>query len=126
MVAHLTMRTYGVNQEFLFVERIWLHQKSRQIRFFFSRKIPFLHHACATCSEHPSNIKTMGFIYILYGPGLCSRTVTPASCQFVWRRADLSSTQTQSSIRYQCISIAGTFHVLESSTCWFILIYLGF
>ena len=34
MVAHFTMRTYGVNQAFQFVEGIWLHQKSRQIWFF--------------------------------------------------------------------------------------------
>ena len=32
------MRTYGVNQEFRFVEGIWLGRKSRQIQFFFSRK----------------------------------------------------------------------------------------
>ena len=32
MVAHFSMRTYGVNQEFLFVEGIWLHQKNRQNR----------------------------------------------------------------------------------------------
>ena len=35
MVAHFTLRTYGVNQEFRFVEGIWLHRKSSQIRFFF-------------------------------------------------------------------------------------------
>ena len=40
MVAHLPMRTYGVNQAFQFVEGIWLHRKSRQIRFFFSER-PF-------------------------------------------------------------------------------------
>ena len=38
MVAHLTMRTHGVNQAYRFVEGIWLHRKSRQIRFFFSGK----------------------------------------------------------------------------------------
>ena len=32
MVAHFTMRTYGVNQAFRFVEGIWLHRKCRQIR----------------------------------------------------------------------------------------------
>ena len=36
LVAHKTMRTYGVNQAFRF--GIWLHRKSRQIRFFPSRK----------------------------------------------------------------------------------------
>ena len=35
IVAHLTMRTYGVNQAFRFVEDIWFHRKSRQIHFFF-------------------------------------------------------------------------------------------
>ena len=29
MVAHFTMRTYGVNQAFRFDEDIWLHRKSR-------------------------------------------------------------------------------------------------
>ena len=38
MVAHLTMRTHGANQAFRFVEGIWLHRKSRQIRFFSSEK----------------------------------------------------------------------------------------
>ena len=38
MVAHFTMRTHGVNQAFRFIEGIWLHRKSHQIRFFFSEK----------------------------------------------------------------------------------------
>ena len=63
MVAHFTLRTYGVNQEFRFDEGIWLHQKSGQIRFFFEKYL-FLHHACATCSKQPSYIKTM--VYIVY------------------------------------------------------------
>ena len=29
-VAHFTMRTYGENQTFRFVEGIWLHRKIRQ------------------------------------------------------------------------------------------------
>ena len=33
MVAQNTMRTYGVNHLYL-LEGIWLHRKSRQIRFF--------------------------------------------------------------------------------------------
>ena len=33
MVAHFTMRTHGVNQAFRFVEGIWLHRESHQIRF---------------------------------------------------------------------------------------------
>ena len=41
MVADLTMRTYGENQAFRFVEGIWLHRKSRQIRFFFSEQTYF-------------------------------------------------------------------------------------
>ena len=32
MVAHITMRTYGLNEAFRFVESSWLHRKSRQIR----------------------------------------------------------------------------------------------
>ena len=46
MVAHFTMRTYGVKQGFRFVEGIWLHRKSSRIRFLF-RKRPMLHHTCA-------------------------------------------------------------------------------
>ena len=38
MVAHFTMRTYG---PFRFVEGIWLHRKSRQIRNVFSTKTYF-------------------------------------------------------------------------------------
>ena len=41
MVAHSTMRTYGVNQEFRFDEGIWLHRKSGQIRFFFQKILVF-------------------------------------------------------------------------------------
>ena len=41
MVAHFTMRTHGVNQAFRFVEDIWLHWKSCQIRFFFRKKTLF-------------------------------------------------------------------------------------
>ena len=43
MVAYFIMRTYGVNQAFRFAEGIWLHRKSRQIRFFFTER-PTLHH----------------------------------------------------------------------------------
>ena len=38
MVAHFTMRTHGVKQAFRFVEGIWLHRKSHQIRYFSSEK----------------------------------------------------------------------------------------
>ena len=31
MIVHFTMRTYGVNQAFGFVEIIWLHRKSLHI-----------------------------------------------------------------------------------------------
>ena len=41
MVDHFPMRTYRVNQEFRFIEGIWLHRQSCQIRFFLPRKIPF-------------------------------------------------------------------------------------
>ena len=61
MVAHFTLRTYGVNQEFRFDEGNWLHRKSGQIRFFFLEKYLFLHHECATyCSEQPFHIKNHG------------------------------------------------------------------
>ena len=57
MVALFTMRKYGVHQEFRFDEGIWVHRKSRQIRFFFSRKKrPCLHYTGATWNEQPTNI----------------------------------------------------------------------
>ena len=40
IVAHFTMHTHGLNQAFLFFEGIWLHRKSRQIRFLFLEKDP--------------------------------------------------------------------------------------
>ena len=39
--AHFTMRTHGVNQAFRFVEGIWLHRTSHQIRFFVRKKTLF-------------------------------------------------------------------------------------
>ena len=54
MVANFTMRTHGENQAFRFVEGIWLHRKSRQIR-----KRLGLYYTHATCSEVPSFINTM-------------------------------------------------------------------
>ena len=59
MVAPFTMRTYGVNLTFRYVEGIWLHRKSRQMRERKKRKRPILHHTCATCSELPFNVSTM-------------------------------------------------------------------
>ena len=38
LVAQITMRTNGLKQGFRFVKGIWLHRKSSQIHFFFSRK----------------------------------------------------------------------------------------
>ena len=53
MVAHLPMRTHGVNQAFRFVEGIWLHRKSRQIRYFFSEKdLVFIIRAQRKMSNH--------------------------------------------------------------------------
>ena len=42
-----------------FVEGIWFHRQSHQIRFLF-RKSLILLHTCATCSELPCYIITMG------------------------------------------------------------------
>ena len=61
MKAQNTVRKYGVNQVFRFVEGILLHRKSRQIRNF-CRKRPIFLHTCATCSELPSYISAMGNI----------------------------------------------------------------
>ena len=38
MVIHFTMRTHVINQAFRFVESIWLHRRSHQIRFFFGKR----------------------------------------------------------------------------------------
>ena len=43
-----------------FVEGIWLHRKSHQIRLFFGKR-PCLHHTRATWNEQPSIIKTMTY-----------------------------------------------------------------
>ena len=67
MVADFTRRTYGVNQAFRYVEGIWLHRKSRQIKKLF-RKRRILHHMCATCPELPSYISTINKIAPLLCP----------------------------------------------------------
>ena len=56
MVAHFTVRSYGVNKEFRSVEGIQ-HRKSRHIRFFFSQKT--FYSTCVTQSELPSYISSM-------------------------------------------------------------------
>ena len=52
MVAQFTMRTYGVKQGFRFVEGIWLHRKSSQIRFFFGKDLFFIILAQREMSNH--------------------------------------------------------------------------
>ena len=47
-----TMRTYGVNQAFRFVEGIWLDRKSRQIRFFSEKNLVFIIRAQREISNH--------------------------------------------------------------------------
>ena len=42
MEAKNTVRTHGVNQVFRFVEGIWLHRQSRQIRFFSEKTLFFI------------------------------------------------------------------------------------
>ena len=54
MIAHLTMRTHGVNQAFRFVEGIWLHRKSLQILLIFSEKdLVYIIRAQREMSNHP-------------------------------------------------------------------------
>ena len=56
MVSLFTMRTQGVNQAFRFIEGIWLHQKSCQIRFFFSKKdLVYIIRAQREMSNHAIN-----------------------------------------------------------------------
>ena len=52
MVAHFTMRTYGVNQEFRFDRGIWLHRKSHQIRFFSEEDLVYIIRAQRKMSNH--------------------------------------------------------------------------
>ena len=52
MVAHFTMRTHGVNQAFRFVEDIWLHRKSHQIRFFSEKDLVNIIRAQREMSNH--------------------------------------------------------------------------
>ena len=55
----MTMRTYGVNPTFRFVEGIWIHRNSRQIRRKKKSEWTYFNYTCATCSEIPSYISTM-------------------------------------------------------------------
>ena len=52
MVAHFTMLTNGVYQAFRFVECIWLHRKSRQIRLFFGKDLFYFIFAQHVLSYH--------------------------------------------------------------------------
>ena len=63
MVAHFTMRKYGLNQDFDLLKAYDYIERVVASDFFF-RKSPFLHHTCATCSEQPSHIKTMIYTHI--------------------------------------------------------------
>ena len=68
MVPHFTMRTYGVNQEFDLKKAFGYIERVVKSDFYLGKYL-FLHHACATRSEQPSNIKTMVLLlYLLDGP----------------------------------------------------------
>ena len=64
MVAHFSMRTHGLHQALRFVEGIWLHRKSRQLRFHFSEK-DLVFFIRATLNEQPSYI-TMALLMVVY------------------------------------------------------------
>ena len=57
MVAHFSMRTYGLDQAF--VDLLKAFGYIERIVKFLCRKRHILHHTCVTCSEPPSNISTM-------------------------------------------------------------------
>ena len=63
MVARNTVKTYGVNQAFRFIEGICLHRQSRQPRFLFSEKTYldriYFTSLCAPCFELPPCLLTM-------------------------------------------------------------------
>ena len=67
MVANFTICTYGVNQDFRFVEGIWLHRNPKK-----------------TCSELPSYISTMVniMVFILHGSSLYYA--------HIWRKSRIS------------------------------------
>ena len=73
MVAQNTMRVYGVNQVFRFVEGIWLHRKIRKSISFL--KSPILLHICATCSELPVYTSTMTIPRLECGLSLINGTI---------------------------------------------------
>ena len=59
MVIHFTMRTYGVDQAFRFVEGFWSHRRSCQIRFFLlGNELSHFIRAQHVLS-YPSYIRTM-------------------------------------------------------------------
>ena len=100
MVAHFTVLTCGVNQEIRLAEGIWLRRKSGQIRFFFGKYF-FLHHACASCSEQPSNIE----------PWLCSRRG-----YYVERRGCWPGGVSSATARQCCTKILSIYHSIVQPT----------
>ena len=52
MVAHLTVRTHGVNQAFRLVEGIWLYRTSHQIRFFSEKDRLYIIRAQREMNNH--------------------------------------------------------------------------
>ena len=66
MVAQFTLRKYGVNQTFRFIEGIRLYRSVVTTDFFLG-KVLCVDHTSATCSDLPSYISTMlltAFIYL--------------------------------------------------------------
>ena len=58
MVAHFTMRTYGVIRNFDLIKAFGYIERVVKSDSFFGKYI-LSHYACATCSEQSSYIKTM-------------------------------------------------------------------
>ena len=52
MVAHLAMRTNEVKQRFRFVEGMWVHRKSSQIRFFLGKYLFYIIRAHSKMNNH--------------------------------------------------------------------------
>ena len=59
MVAQNMVRTYGVNQGFLYDKGNPLHRHSRQILSFFFRKLPIRLHTCVTFLSYISAMDKM-------------------------------------------------------------------
>ena len=77
MVAYSTMRTYGVNQAFRFIEGLCLHRKSRQIRFLGKDIIRAQHVLSHTI------LSAMAYIDTILPPLICAEQLVVTGLRYV-------------------------------------------